>query len=58
MIKDTVIQVKGMYGWALKEICNNNAEERLAELQKANPNKEYRIKTVENGWWNDQVLVR
>ena len=58
MIKDTVIQVKGMYGWALEEICNNNAEERLVELQKANPNKEYRIKTVENGWWNDQVLVR
>ena len=59
-VQDYIVQVNGMYGWGLEEIAFNekDAYERLEKLQKQNPNEEYRVKLVVDGWWHDPGLVK
>ena len=59
-MKEYIVQENGKYGWCLVEIVLNEekAYEKMEKLQKQNPNTEYKVKVVENGWWNDQGLVK
>ena len=59
-MREYIVQENGKYGWGLVEIALNekDAYEKMEKLQKQNPNNEYKVKVVENGWWNDQGLVK
>jgi hypothetical protein len=59
-MREYIVQENGKYGWCLVEIALNEekAYEKMEKFQKQNPNNEYKVKVVENGWWNDQGLVK